>query len=72
MIETGRHLKLLPASMLDIYKVIGHIYMLAQSYPPYWLGFLGSGSLVKSKRCHYIMVEADSHLKLLPSSVLDI
>jgi hypothetical protein len=27
---------------------------------------------VDSKRCHYVMVEADSHLKLFPASILDI
>jgi hypothetical protein len=27
---------------------------------------------VESKRCDYVMVEADSHLKLLPTSILDI
>ncbi len=39
---------------------------------PTWLRFWGSGSLVDSKWCHYVMVEADSHLKLLPTSILDI
>jgi hypothetical protein len=39
---------------------------------PTWLTFWGSGSLVESKRCDYVMVEADSHLKLLPTSILDI
>ncbi len=34
--------------------------------------FWGSGSLVESKGCDYIMVEADSHLKLLPTSILGI
>ncbi len=34
--------------------------------------FWGSGSLVESKWCHYDMVEADSHLKLIPTSILDI
>ena len=29
-------------------------------------------SLVELKCCHYYMVEADSHLKLLPTSILDI
>jgi hypothetical protein len=33
-----------------------------------WLIIWGSGSLVESKLYHYIMVEADSHLKLLPES----
>ena len=36
------------------------------------LRFGGSGSLVESKWCHYAMVEADSNLKLLPPSTLDI
>ncbi len=39
---------------------------------PTWLRFWGSGSLVESKWCHYVMVEADSHLKLLPATILDI
>jgi hypothetical protein len=29
-------------------------------------------SLVEWKQCHYIMVEADIHLRLLPISILDI
>ncbi len=33
-----------------------------------WLIVCGTGSLVESKWCHYVMVEADSHLKLLPAS----
>jgi len=37
-----------------------------------WLKFWGSGSLVESKWNHYIMVEADSHLRLLPKSIWDI
>ncbi len=41
-------------------------------YPQYRLIFWGSGSLVESTWCHYIMVETDSHLKLLPTSILDI
>jgi hypothetical protein len=34
--------------------------------------FWDSGSLVESKCCDYVMVEAASHLKLLPTSMLDI
>ncbi len=37
-----------------------------------WLGFWGSGSLVESKWYRYVMIEADSHLKLLPAATLDI
>jgi hypothetical protein len=33
---------------------------------------LSTGSYVESKCCHFIMVEADSHLKLLHASILDI
>ncbi len=39
---------------------------------PTWLRVWGSGSFVESKWCHYIMVEADSNLKLLPASIIDI
>ncbi len=39
---------------------------------PTWLRFWGSGSLAKSKWCYYVMVEPDSHLKVLPTSILDI
>jgi hypothetical protein len=31
-----------------------------------------SRSLVESKRCDYVMFEADGHLKLLPASILHI
>ncbi len=57
MVEADSHLKLLPPSMLDIYKVFEHIAMLSMGiqYQPYTvivtlLGsyFLGSGSLVES------------------------
>ncbi len=34
--------------------------------------FWGSGSLVVSKWCHYVMVEAESNLKLLPRFILNI
>ncbi len=142
-VEADSYLKLLPASILDIYKVVKHIDMLSiaysssltQLYPPYlaqilgfwvtcgikmislchgwgwqppqfashihirhiqsvwahwyvvhrhmvvalqsythptWLRFWGSGSLVESKWCDNVTVEADSHLKLLPTSILDI
>ncbi len=37
-----------------------------------WVRLWGSGPLVESKWCHYIMIKADSHLKLLPASILDI
>ncbi len=44
---------------------------LTQFTHPTWLRFWGSGSLVESTWCDYVMVEADSHLKLLLTSILD-
>jgi hypothetical protein len=48
MVETGSHLKLLPASTLDVYKVFEHIDMLSmcisslkQLYPHYLAQILG-------------------------------
>jgi hypothetical protein len=35
-------------------------------------GVLGSLSLVVSKRCDYVKVEAESNLKLLPTSTFDL
>ena len=57
MVEAGSHLKLLLASILDIYKVFEHIDMLSigilqQPYTvthPTWLRFWGSGSLMWSQ-----------------------
>ena len=75
------HLKLLTASILDIYKVFEHIDMLSkctrygnclrtQLHPhTSWLRIWGSESLVESKWCHYVMVDADgaiSNFFLLP------
>ncbi len=53
------------------YAVHGHTVSALQSYiHPTWFRFWGSGSLVESKLCHYVMVEADSHLKHIPASIL--
>ncbi len=54
------------------YAINGHTVSPLHSYThPTWLIFLGAGSLVESKWCDYVMVEADSHLNLLPTSILD-
>ncbi len=79
MVEADSHLKLIPTSILYMYKVFEHIdtvhwHMVAALHSfthPTWLSFWGSGSLAESKSCDYIMVEADGHLKLLPTSILD-
>jgi hypothetical protein len=55
------------------YAIHGHMVAALHSFThPTWVIFLGSGSLVESKWCDYVMVEADSHLKLLPTSIIDI
>jgi hypothetical protein len=80
MVDADSDLKLIHTPILNIYRVFEHIDMLSigiQQQPctaihTIWLRFWGSGSLVESKQCYYAMVEADSHLKLLPTSVLDI
>ncbi len=55
------------------YAVHRHMVAALHSYThSTWVRFWGSGSLVESKWCHYIRVDADSHLKLLPTSILDI
>ncbi len=54
------------------YAVHWHTVAALHSYThPTWLRFWGTWSLVKSKLCIFVMVEADSHLKLLPTSILD-
>jgi hypothetical protein len=57
----------------DCYAVNCHTVAALHSFTHLtWLRFESSGSLVESKWCHYVMIEADSQLKLLPSSILDI
>ncbi len=75
MVEADNYLYLLPASILDMYKMFKDIDMLSAGiwFQPYTFipTLLGSdfGALGHSwskKQCHYVMVEADSNLKLLP------
>ncbi len=81
MVEADSHLKLCPTSILDIFKVFEHIASAVHGHSvsalhnctnPTWLRFWCFGSLVESSWCDYVMVEADSHLKLLPTSVFDL
>jgi hypothetical protein len=84
MVEADSHLKLLPTYIIfirHIHSIWAHWYVVHRqtvvaafhSYThPTQLRFWGSGSLVESKWCHYVMVEAGSNLKLLPASILDI
>jgi hypothetical protein len=53
------------------YAVHGHMAVVSNSYTHLsWVRFWGFCSLVESKWCHCVMVEADSQLKLLPVSTL--
>ncbi len=79
MVVAYSHLKLFPTSILNIYRVFEHIHMLfiGIGWQPYAVMALDLGHLGhvwSRKSCHYIMVEADSHLTLLPTpaSMLDI
>ena len=56
------------------YAVYIHIISALKSYTHLtsWLSFWSFGSLAESKQCDYVMVEADSHLKLLPTFIYDI
>ncbi len=81
MVVPESHLNLLPVSILDIYKM-GLIILiccpwangcsLKQLHPHYLAHILGFWVTCGVKICYYVMVEADSQLKLLPASTLDI
>ncbi len=67
------HLRHIQSVWAHLCAVHGHKVAALNSYThTTWVIFWGSGSLVETKWCHYIMVEADSQLKLLPVSTLDI
>ena len=81
MIEDDSHLKLLPPSILEIYNLFEHIDTLSmrikqQPYtvtPPHYLAqILGFWVISRVKMMYFFMVEADIHLKLFPTSILDI
>ena len=80
MVEASIHLILLHTFIWDI-KMFLSIGVLSQGHmgaPIYrytsQVGprFVKSGSLVEWKWCHYVMVEADIHLRPLQASILDI
>ena len=67
------HIRHIQSVWAHWYAANGHMSVASNSYThTTWLRLWGSGSLVESKWCHYVMVEADSHLKLLPPSILHI
>ena len=66
----NRHIQIVWAHW---YAFHWHTVAALNSYThPTCLRFWGFGSLVESKLCHYAMVEAEGHLKLLSPSTLDI
>ncbi len=67
------HIRHKQSVWLHWYAVHRHTAVASNSYTlKAWRRFCGSGSLVESKWCHHVMVEVDSHLKLLPTSTLDL
>ncbi len=66
------HIRHLKRDWAHWYAVLYHTVAALLSFThPTWLRFWGSGSLVESKWCIFVMVDADSHLKLLPTSILN-
>ncbi len=66
------HIRHIKSFWAHWYAVHGHEVAALNSYTQLtWLIIWGSWSLVESKWCHYVMVLADSQLKLLPASILD-
>jgi hypothetical protein len=67
------HIKHIQNVWAHWYAVHGHTVAALHSHThTIEIRLWGSGLLVESKWCHYIMVEADSHLKLRSASLLDI
>ncbi len=67
------HIRHIQSVWAHWYTVHRHMVAALHSYThPTWLRFWGSGSLVEAKQCHDVMFEADSNLKLLLASILDI
>ena len=67
------HIRYIQSVWAHWYAVHGHTTLASNSYTQLtWLIIWGSGSLVESKWWHNVIVEADSLLKLLPASTLEI
>ncbi len=67
--QTAFHIHIRHAHSTWAHLYVDHRHMVEalHSYThPTWLRFWGSGSLVESKWCDHVIVEADSHLKLHP------
>ncbi len=67
------HIRHMKSVWAHWYAVHGHMAVASNSNTyTSWVIFWGSGSLVESKWCHYVMIEAVNLYKLLPASTLDI
>ncbi len=75
-LQTASHIHIIHVKSVWTHWYAVHLNTISSlhssTHPTSWLRFWGSGSLVESKWCDYVKVEADSHLKLLPTSTLDI
>ncbi len=66
------HIRHIQCDLAHWYAVHWHTVSALHSFThPTWLRFCGTWSLVESQLCIYVMVDADGHLKLLPTSILD-
>ncbi len=66
------HIRYIQSILAHLYAVYWHTVAALHSFThPTWLRFWGTWSLVESKWCIFVMVDADSHLKLLPTFLLD-
>ncbi len=67
------HIRHIQSDWAHWYVVYMHTVAALHSFThPTWLRFWDAWSLVESKWCIFVMDDADSHLKLLPTSILDI
>jgi hypothetical protein len=72
--QTASHIHIWHAQSIWAHWYAVHWHMVAALHSfthPSWVRFWGSGSLVESKWCDYVMVDTDGHCKLLPTSILD-
>ncbi len=67
------HIRHIQSVWAHWYAVHRHMVAALHSYThPTWLRFWGTWSHVELKWCNHVKVKADSHLNLLPTSILDI
>ncbi len=73
--QTASHIHIRHVQIIWAYWYAVHWHTVAALHSPThptWLRFWGTWTFVELKWCICVMVDADSHLKLLPTSILDI